>query len=635
MARIALPRSGRFTALLLGLQVLSASGLEGQAPMQVVILPEAQPRDSVGAADVEGFANRIAGRLNRLTRVRFVARVASTALARELNLESTYLAAVRDGRMVDLTDPLTRALPGMSVVRILSREVDAARRLTVQVSDSTGQRGEREFESPAPLDDQAAEQIADYLEVVLGLSIRIAIMNFRMVGGDSVRFGGLTDGLPHMVAEGLKLSSRIVLVESVNRDSLLSATVRGLDGFMRPSTMVAANRFLNANYFVMGEFWELEGKLRLSIRCVAMESGEIIATRGLVVSGVDVDSINAQVGRLTVDLREAIELDYSQREPPPRYLAVSGYPPYPENGENRAILLELTRTISRKIRVAAGSDLRVRENPEAVARHTLDRFDSWTLSDQLGSDVVVVLDLDRVDRDQWVLNVEYFDRQNPRVAETFPPFVVPIQNVDSVLNEIVPLIMKKVSADPLDSAAVQRFTAVAYRGPNRVDGVRYGFGGAVHADPELFLNTDVALTFSAGYVLNPVRAEHWQFELFRSRLALLGSRTRGKALIGGLDVMIGTGVYRLRPWSSFSPYVALSGGFLGVGRLSSWDLQIDGKPGIGLSVGFERVLGSGQRQRVEVELTRAFGKVGSYLLGGSEFAGGTPGGLFFTVYREP
>lgn len=614
--------------------IAGATEAEAQLPVPVIVTPDLSGDPGRDAALSE-LAERVRDRLNLLSRVDFDATLGDPAGLRELGLDAGYVSAAPTGSMPVVAGEIARRLPAYRVVGLTSNDLGAIQQIDVIVADSSGVVATRQFESPPGFDDRAVEQIADFLEVTLGLSIRIAVMPFRMSGGDRDRFEALTTGLPHMVAEGLKVSTSIVLVESFNRDSILDQVLRGAEGFVRTSTILEANRYLNANYFVMGEFWELGGKIQLSLRCVAMESGEIIATRGATMPATDLDTINAQVARLTAELREAIELDYSRRERPPRYLAVAGYQPYPATGENRAILLELVRTLNQKLRAVNVPGLRVREDPQVVESLASTRYDPWEAGAALGADALVSIDLDRADRDRWRLSIDYFDRQTPRAGETFPPTLVTPATVDSALNAIVPVLVGKFTGRTLPDSTLGAVTSVTYRGPLREDGFRFGFGGVSYSDPALFLDVSVGATISAGYVVNPARTDHLQFELFRSRLSLFGSRGRGQRAVGGLDVMFATLGYRFRPLSSVSPYVGVGAGLLGVLRFARGDLNYDGRFGAGVQVGIERIRQSGQPQRIELEVTRAFSAVDSHVLSDLPFEGGRPGGVYFTVYLDP
>lgn len=485
------------------------------------------------------------------------------------------------------------------------------------------------FAAQSPRVPGLIEEAAPKLILTLTQPIRIAALRFPQRSGDTIRFGGFSTALPHMLREGLLNSSRIVLVD---QDSTARREMEDQfreSGALDPNTSLRFGRLLGANYLITGDYLELDGELWIDVQCVSVETGQVVSSQGVVVDTVTVRAVHRAMSEVADALRASISEDFLAQPAGPRYLAVSGFVPYPDTPENRRVLDAIVRTAARKLRATGRRELRVEDTPERLDDVIRTGSDRWQISAERGADYLLSLRMDRSQRDDLVLDLDVFDPSRPRDAAPSWHITVPADDVDSelvpVLAEILETLLPGGSTlQPEERAAL---SSHPYRGLIQRVGFPITVGLAYQQAKALFLDVSLGLELEGGMSLVLDQRGHWSVGP-RVSVFLLGIRGAPKVI--GLDVLA-TSTYRFRPHLTRNPYVSLAIGYLGVTRFGTGALQFDTRLGSSVALGFEQTLASARRVTFEVEWRTAFQEIPSKTLGSFRFDGGRPGGLSVTL----
>jgi hypothetical protein len=260
--------------------------------------------------------------------------------------------------------------------------------------------------------------------------------------------------------------------------------------------------------------------------------------------------------------------------------------------------------------------------------------DRWIMSHQLEADYLIILDLDRTDRDNLIVTATFFDTNDPR-------------KIDPVVFRSTPAeIDSKIIKDLIQTAEVEkkwisisekgkRFTDIEqpfkYRGIFKTLVFNYRIGPSIRLDPNLYSGVGSGIFVDLGLGWNPTKSNRWKIEPLHLRLDLLGSDGGGDRMVFGLDLIYLNVLYRMRPHYSKGFYVGGGVGYLGVLRNAPEDINLDGRPGVLLSVGLEQVLKSSRILDWRLELAYGLDEINPKIVGGEEFNGGRPGGLYFTL----
>jgi hypothetical protein len=498
-----------------------------------------------------------------------------------------------------------------------------------------------EFEVDAPAEDFFSDkqyktgeafikEMIEKIEIGIAKNIRIAILRFKMLGGDTTRFGVLEKAFPTMLATGLSVSSRLKLLETTNQDSLLDLILKSkrASGIYDYRTATKLGSRLHANYLIMGEFWEFDKVIRLDVRCVSIKFGEIVAIRGLNIGKVDINSIDQRISKLAAHLRAAIEKDYVKRGKRPESIAVSGVPPTPNTKKNRKILLELIKTANRKLKSVSG--LRVIENSQKIEHFLKNRTDSWAMSSELGADLLLSFELDAANPDGIILGVELFDTQNPEEIAYNDSKLVFMATLDEALNEIILTVGQKrgIKKDDIDRDKLNSFK---FRGLYQPIGFRFGTGLSIRNSPDLYLDhTGLGgVLIELGFTWTPFSSSKWQVEPLNIRLDFWASRS-SQTIIGG-DIIFAAVKYKFNPFHTRYPYLKMSLLNLGVFRIGPDDFGYDARIGLGIGMGIEQFIGDYWRLVFGIEYTISFDEIPAQTLSDIGFKGGRPGGFYMTV----
>jgi hypothetical protein len=474
-----------------------------------------------------------------------------------------------------------------------------------------------------------AGDIADRLSLYLGKAIRVAMLEFPATGTSAGHDRTYSRRLPTMLASRLGLSSGFVLVESGQaRDTLARRQRNAADaGIIDPTTAVRLTRGLGANYYIMGEYWELGDALRVDVRAVSLESFEVIAIRGITISPVTISTMDDSMAVLGAELREAIASDHGRGTARTRYLAVTSLPPIPNTRQNRALQEHVVHTLSRKLR-ACDEMFRVRDAVEARSLVASNRRDRWYLSRELEADLLLSVRFDRSNLDRPVLDLELFDALRPRDDNVTTDSILPA-SMDADLNRALQRSLTKLQS-PGDTTACAGMDAFPYHHPPEPKAWLLRTGVSVRREPSLFLDAWMGGVASVGFLVTPVH--HWPRVRLEPNISFdaYGARSNFRRVVIGTDVSL-TATYRLKPYQASNPYFGGNVGALGVLRLGSGSPAINATPALGVVVGNEFSFENGKRMTLELLVVEGLASIGPVRLNRESFPSGRPGAIRFTV----
>jgi hypothetical protein len=555
-----------------------------------------------------------------------LARALEQQLGRMAGTIVPSIQVVRDTRIKAGND--SARVPADRAQIAVSRVEGVLLRAKVTVMPLTGEPFD--FEVTQVQVNDLADQLAGQLVFRLTRRIRIGMLSFPMRRGNVDKYGNLDKSLPAMIGEGLTVSPRITLVESLSEEQLeqLKESIPQAAGLHDQRTALTLGRRLHANYLLMGEYWELNDAVRVDVRCVNVETGVVVVTRGINITNVSVDRIHREMSSLAATLRAIIENDFTPHARP-RNVAVSARSPYPDNRENRRILEELVRTVARKMRVTRHDSLRVHvPTPERLREYLDQRVDGLLVSAELEADYLFTLSLNRFDRDELEIELDVFDALNPAERRFHRQVTASVVQVNQHLEALADSALASIGIQ-LSAAQRAAWREPGYRGLYQPLGFQVQIGPSLRADEGLFLGVGGGIALEFGFTWTPFDSGRWQVQPMGLRFDFLGKRSQ--RVVVGADLLFATLNYRHRPHMTLNPYVGASFGYLGVFRGGTGDKSYDARLGFGLAAGLEHTFENARRFTYQIRWLRAVDNVASQRLGQSTFPYGRPGGLYLSI----
>ncbi len=478
--------------------------------------------------------------------------------------------------------------------------------------------------------DALVKKTLDILLIKFTKNIRIAVLDFEMTGGDSANFGIFERCLPTMLASGLSVSSRLELLETSKEDTLLREILKteAAFGIYNYATALKIGSLLHANYLIMGEFWELGRQLRIDVRCVSIESGEITVMKGINIEEINIDFITKKMERLADDLRSAIEMDFINRGKRIPSIAVAGFPPLPYTSDNCILLSNLIQSTSRKLKIIPG--IHVKEKANKVAEFLKRRHDRWEMSFELDADILISFQLDRTDPENVIVDMDVFDARNPEEFIYNATKTIPFNTMNENIGRIIDTVISKLTTIEdlnLSNINYKKIQNIKYRGLFQRYGFDFRVGALYRNDTQPFLGNQGGVVFELSFLWLPFSSSKFQIEPFTFKFDLFNWYSKQMAI--GIDFLFVV-KYKARPYSTVNPFFGVGIGILGIERIGPYDYLYNGGIGFALLAGWENYIGSAWHMNYELKWSGA-PKVQTKEIGGSQFKGGKLGGLYFTV----
>lgn len=465
-------------------------------------------------------------------------------------------------------------------------------------------------------------RLAKALLAKIAVKYRIKIINFEPFGKSP--HDPLAGLIPSLLKNELTPSPQIVLVEEAQPGKPGNNTGSSFDSEL--------NIKLESNYQISGGFGNIEDREFISIEVKNLMTNQIIQSIIIEVNKVDFPVLSKKISAAASEIRESLERDMESLRRQPKSIAVAAIPPTPNYKMNRKILFEMVRVVSRNLAQNRSENVHVRENLEVVK--TLigggQRIDRWRMSRDLGADILVILDLDRTNLDEYRLYVEIFNPLSPHDVVTLEPIEIRADKVDNKLKDLVAVLVKDLHLSPVTGQQALSYP-VSYNGTANQVYMDYRLGLSVRADEDLFANVKAGLRLELGPTAMFTRRHHWSLEFFHLGLDILGAEQAGDKIVVGSDLLLLSLLYQKHPYFSHNPYFGARFGIFGVYRKSPHDMNLDSRPGIGLIFGLQRTQDNTDILDFRLEMNYAFSDVTPTTLDDIEFDGGRPGGILFTI----
>ncbi len=469
-------------------------------------------------------------------------------------------------------------------------------------------------------------------------NIRIAMVDFEMTGGDSSNYLLFEKSLPYMLATDIGVSPHITILEIGKTDTLFKTILKSetASGIYDQNTALKLGHTLLANYLIMGAYWEWNNQIRVDIRCVNIETGESTIMKAIEIDEINMSNISEKMEKIASDIRFAIgqERDPSRLIPT---IAVTGYPPVPNDKDTYAILLNLIKATSKKLKLIKGID--VKEYPDKVLEYLSSRHDRWEMGFELNSDILVSFQIDRLDPENVIISCDLFDSNNPqgilysdsrRIRKSKLNKEVELL-IDSLISKVAELLVPKKDNAGLDNDLWNQIHQIEYYGLSYKYGVAFRVGPIVRTDSHLFLDQELGLSFELSFLWLPLPSSKIQIEPLSLRIDFLNTTSDKKVI--GMD-WFAIAKYKIEPYATWNYFFGGGIGILGAGFVAPGDFVFDSDLGIALLTGIEPYLGNSWHMNFELKWTTGFSKFKSRDVKGLHYNGGRLGGLQFTVGLE-
>lgn len=498
---------------------------------------------------------------------------------------------------------------------------DGRDRVSFNVTTADGKQ-HATFEVAAPPAERQVllRDALDRLALVLATSIRLGILEFQRTGGDSSRYDGLQRTLPNMLMSRLGGAAHLGLIELTDAERVREMRVTGgaPAGTADYATALELGRLRAANYVLFGDFLVLDQQLRIDVRCVSLETGEIVAVDGVVIEPITLSNIEREMTRVAAEIRTAVENDFVAPTRVTTAIAIGGFPPTPPTFRNRRVQEALIRATRDKLAALNNDQLAVRGDAGFDEEMTGRRLDPWVMASRMQARYVIALGLRRADPDSLQITFNLYDTAS---LLTLPPQyrVAFIDHVDEALDGLLADVLPQLIGDSIPEAPSRGH----YRHPLPLLEVFVGLGAVRWTDPGLFLDASgaVALESGIGYRLR---------EPLQARLLLrfepYASPGPGRTAYG-THAMLGL-TWDVRPRRSRSPFVGITVGSGGIVRRSETRIGYNSTTAVGGYVGYRLYWARHVPWTVRLEAMSTIGSIHGQTIGGTPFPGGRAGGVY-------
>ncbi len=506
-------------------------------------------------------------------------------------------------------------------------------KFTIQVEPSP----EELFKNPDNFANMLVQKTLDALIIKLTQPIRIAVLNFEMTGGDSSEFILFEKSLPNMLTTDLGVSPNITLIEISKIDTLLNTILRSevASGIYSQATAIEIGHLLHSNYLIMGAYWERKNQLRIDVRCVNIKTRQSTIMKKINIDEISTNNVSQKIEKLASDIRFAIEHDLMNLSKLASSIAFTGYPPIPYDNDTHTILLNLIKTATKKLKVIHG--IEVKDNPDKIKEFLSNRHDRWEMCFELDSDILLTFQIDRLNPENVIIGWDLFDSRTPDRVLQDSTVTIPKsrlnESIDSLVNSICikiieMLVIEKDSIKTNDSVLWNQINKIEYFGLYHKYGIAFRVGFIVRNDRNLFLSQGLGLSLELSFLYLPFPSSKFQFEPLTFTIGILNS-TPDKS-VTSLDYFV-IAKYKTAPFSTWNFFYGAGIGILGALFIAPEDRVFDANLGFALLTGIEPYIGNSWHMNFEFKWTIGISKLEPRDIRGTKFAGGTLGGLQFSI----
>lgn len=427
---------------------------------------------------------------------------------------------------------------------------------------------------PSDIADSLVETL--YEKIVIGITkpVRIAISRFSMAGGNA-SYESLKAALPAMLETGLSVSHDIVLLED-RSDTLFDKIIQGYSASYKynPITRLKYGKILLPNYLIRGTFWEHNGMVRIDVKCLNIESGELISGQGIT---TPVSSVASKMALFASEIRAGILEDLNRVEAR-KTLAVIGLTPVPNTTDNVRQTKEIVREITRNLKTV--DSIRVREDNALIDSFMKYPTDKWEMASALRVNRLVLVGYENHGDGRIVIGAEIFDSEKPESAKYIQPDTMSYQEIDSLTKIVLDAVLQGLS---VIKKSYYKHITIKKELRRRSVGLRYG-GVITDVDGPLENSTNQSFDFHFSMpspILNPDNFRlgglfTWNWGNGTWENVFLGTRETSVHLLSAFL----TFMYHRRPGERTDPYCGIGLGYLQLRRIKYKDDNLLDTPSI-------------------------------------------------------
>jgi TolB-like protein len=334
------------------------------------------------------------------------------------------------------------------IIKVQLRLIDCETRKLEFVTDAK----EIESDDLKSVLEHLSSKLSKNIEMHLVGRIRIGLIDFEMTGGDST-FHFLEKSIPTMLATGLSTSRRFKLIETKTENLLIQKREFGKTGIFDPSTMLEIAKSINANYLIMGEYWEYGGKIRIDARCVSIETAEIILSEAIILNKVEIENISKKMNELASKVRITIEKDFLKRDEPVKSIAVVSFKPSPKNRRNKLITEHIRKALVRKLRLL--DYLRVKEDPKKIKKYLKVKEDKLKICTDLAVNSLLTIQTESIEDEKMILDVDLYDIERPALELFSETKQLNYKELNTFVDKIIYKTLNCLKINQTDTAIIE------------------------------------------------------------------------------------------------------------------------------------------------------------------------------------
>lgn len=301
------------------------------------------------------------------------------------------------------------------------------------------------------------KNLASEIEYYLISKIVLGIVEFNMTNSDSA-YKFLEQSIPSMLISSLADSRRFKIKEIKEIDTIdTSEQKRGFKRYLPDEKIGSLYRL---NYLIRGEYFDLNGKIRIDARCISVANSEILISEETIFAAKDLDELSKNLNELATRMRIAIENDFNKKEPPPNSIAVVAFPPHPIN---RTTLLKsnyIRQTLLKKLRLV--NDLSVRDNTELTELYLRKREEKFKICSDLGVKNLLSIEYYEIEDEPYNLDVDLFSIERPQLELYRGSYFSDSTSLDTYLDKVIDTTWKILGTSEPSKSEIEDITIPKY-----------------------------------------------------------------------------------------------------------------------------------------------------------------------------
>ena len=396
----------------------------------------------------------------------------------------------------------------------------------------------------------------------------------------------------------------------------------------------------NTHYTISGDYSLSKNKTLIQLKCINNENGNIISYHYTELGTPEPD-LKEHFAEIALNITQRIEEDFKLKNKGPRrdFATLVMGKPSPYTWRNIELSHGIIKTINSKIKHTQfdkfifKSDITNNLSVDSTSAQT------WKTANKLNSTILFILDIDTFGND-FKMHLTKYDlilNSYSTISTDTHTITSDFADINMAINEL----LKKMHDDKWIDKDVScqketlndRTCNIRFTPKNKEKSFKYAIGFTWHAEPELYLDPRLGLSFIASYTIYPWRQHpEWQLEFPRIKIDYQGSRYGGNHQVFGASISIDA-AYNFNLISQNNMYAGISVGLPGIIRNATGDLSYAARAAAGYFIGWIHTYDDSSS--IDIRLGRLYSNaaVESRILGtpALNYPGGHPGGTYLTI----